>query len=94
MDDTVVEAWTARGEARLLGEMFEEAVRDYQKAHELEPNDRDIRRSLDNAQAELKKSKRKNYYKILGVHKQADNRDLKKGSYISSVSRRLMQFRR
>jgi DnaJ-domain-containing protein 1 len=78
LDDSVVEAWTARGEARLEGEMFEEAVRDYKKAVEMQPNDRDIRRSLHHAESELKKSKRKNYYKILGVGQSAGERELKR----------------
>lgn len=77
-DESVVEAWTARGEARLKGEKFQEAVNDYTKAVELDPNNRDIQRSLQNAQLELKKSKRKNYYKILGVSKDASSRELKK----------------
>lgn len=71
-----------RAQIRLELEEFEEAVRDYEAASELDPSNRgssscvhqayvlsDIRRQLQDAQLELKKSKRKNYYKILGVEK-------------------------
>eukprot|EP01051_Picozoa_sp_SAG22_P003835 SAG22_NODE_192_length_15668_cov_4.492389_9_plen_112_part_00 len=55
-----------RAEARIELEEFEDAVRDYDHATDLEPNSEAYMRGLKKAKLELKKSKRKNYYKILG----------------------------
>lgn len=46
-----------------------QAVQDYDHATDLEPNSEAYMRGLKKAKLELKKSKRKNYYKILGVGK-------------------------
>jgi len=59
-------------------EKYEEAVRDYEKAHQMDPENRDVYRSLKEAKLELKKSLRKDYYKILGVAKDANENDIKK----------------
>ncbi|XP_058059184.1 dnaJ homolog subfamily C member 7 isoform X1 [Anopheles bellator] len=58
-------------------ENFEDAVKDYEKALK---NDRtmEIRNLLKDAKLQLKKSKRKDYYKILGVNKQASDDEIKK----------------
>lgn len=71
---------TLRRRAQCFGslEQWEEAVRDYQKACDMDPSDDDLRSSLRNAKLELKKSKRKDYYKILGVPKSADQTEIKK----------------
>ncbi|KAJ1475122.1 DnaJ domain-containing protein [Baffinella frigidus] len=44
----------------------------------MEPDSNDFRKRLNNAKLELKKSLRKNYYKILDVAKDADDTDIKK----------------
>lgn len=67
-----------RGQCKLELERYQDAIREFEKAKELDPQNRDIRQQLQNAQLELKKSKRKNYYKILEVDKNSDERVIKK----------------
>ena len=50
----------------------------YFRASQLSPEDDSISRDLRQAKIELKKSKRKDYYKILGVDKNASEDDIKK----------------
>ncbi|KAI2583004.1 DnaJ heat shock protein family (Hsp40) member C7 [Homo sapiens] len=56
---------------------YEEAVRDYEKVYQTEKT-KEHKQLLKNAQLELKKSKRKDYYKILGVDKNASEDEIKK----------------
>ena len=58
-------------------ENFEECVKDYEAAMKLEKT-AEIRNSLREAKLALKKSKRKDYYKILGIEKRASEEDIKK----------------
>jgi DnaJ family protein C protein 7 len=57
---------------------WEEAVRELKDIQEQDPTDAGIAKQLRNAELELKKSKRKDYYKILGVEKDADENQIKK----------------
>jgi hypothetical protein len=50
-------------------ERYDEAVKVYEEAVDRDASNHDLRAALKNAKLELKKSKRKNYYKILGVEK-------------------------
>lgn len=59
-------------------ESYEEAVRDYEKAHRNDKTNGEYRKLLQHAKLELKKSKRKDYYKILGVDKNANEDEIKK----------------
>ena len=59
-------------------EMYEEAVRDYELANKMERGNHEVRQLLQQAKLELKKSKRKDYYKILGVAKDANDDEIKK----------------
>ncbi|ETE60270.1 hypothetical protein L345_13988, partial [Ophiophagus hannah] len=58
-------------------EQYEDAVRDYEKVYQTEKT-KEHKQLLKNAQMELKKSKRKDYYKILGVDKNASEDEIKK----------------
>lgn len=58
--------------------MYEEAVRDYENLHNRDCANREYRKLLQHARLELKKSKRKDYYKILGVSKNANEEEIKK----------------
>lgn len=66
--------------AKALGESgdWEEAVREYKALQEANPSEPGIGRDVRNAEMELKKSKRKDYYKILGVEKDASENEIKK----------------
>ena len=66
--------------AKALGESgdWEEAVKELKAIHEANPEEPGIAKDIRNAELELKKSKRKDYYKILGVEKDADETQIKK----------------
>jgi DnaJ family protein C protein 7 len=66
--------------AKALGESgnWEEAVREYKAVHEANPSEPGIAQEIRNAELELKKSKRKDYYKILGISKDATDTEIKK----------------
>ena len=59
-------------------EMYDEAVRDYESANKMDRGNPEVRQLLQQAKLELKKSKRKDYYKILGVSKDANDDEIKK----------------
>lgn len=58
-------------------EMYEECVRDYEQA-QTQQKTMEIRQLLNEAKVNLKRSKRKDYYKILGVPKTANTEEIKK----------------
>lgn len=58
-------------------ENFEECVKDYESAFQIEKT-QEIKNALKEAKLALKKSKRKDYYKILGVEKNASEDEIKK----------------
>ena len=57
---------------------FEEAVRDYERVHKMDRSNFEFRQILNQAKHELKKSLRKDYYKILGVDRNANEEEIKK----------------
>jgi DnaJ homolog subfamily C member 7 len=57
---------------------WEAAVQELKALQELDPHDQSIAKEVRKAELELKKSKRKDYYKILGVEKDANENDIKK----------------
>lgn len=66
--------------AKALGESgnWDEAVRAYKSVQEANPEEPGIAKDIKNAEMELKKSKRKDYYALLGVEKDASETDIKK----------------
>ena len=66
------------GDALLALERFEEAVRSVQRALELSPNDQALKDKLHKFKVALKQSKEINFYKVLGVKRDASKRDIKK----------------
>jgi DnaJ family protein C protein 7 len=54
------------------------AVREWKDLQEQDPQDGSIAKEVRKAELELKKSKRKDYYKILGIEKDADENQVKK----------------
>ena len=57
---------------------WDEAVKEYKAIAESYPSEPNIVKDVRHAELELKKSKRKDYYKILGVEKNASEHDIKK----------------
>ena len=78
LDPTYVKA--RKTKARALGESgnWDEAVKEYKAIAESYPSEPNITKDVKYAELELKKSKRKDYYKILGVEKDATEHDIKK----------------
>ncbi|KAG8139896.1 hypothetical protein E2320_002647 [Naja naja] len=77
LDDTYIKAYLRRAQCYMDTEQYEDAVRDYEKVYQTEKT-KEHKQLLKNAQMELKKSKRKDYYKILGVDKNASEDEIKK----------------
>ncbi|XP_016733782.1 dnaJ protein P58IPK homolog isoform X2 [Gossypium hirsutum] len=78
IDEELLEALVQRGEAKLLTEDWEGAVEDLKSAAEKSPQDMNIRGALMRAEKALKLSKRKDWYKILGVSKTASVAEIKR----------------
>lgn len=96
-----VDGWVGKGEALLIHEQWEDAVRAFERAAEGSGrNDRDVSifffcssssvahvstiqvlTRLQKAQRLLKQSKQKDYYKVLGVARDADAKTIKKALY-------------
>ncbi|TFK53273.1 hypothetical protein OE88DRAFT_1625989 [Heliocybe sulcata] len=78
MQDDVV-GLVGRGEALLVKEEWEEAVRVLERAFEATgKSDREVLGTLQKAQKLLKQSRQKDYYKVLGVARDADQKTIKK----------------
>ena len=78
LDSDYAKAYLKRGDIRMDQEQWEEAVHEYNKLKQVAPQTPGLREKLRAAQLELKKSKRKNYYSILGVDKGSGEADIKK----------------
>ncbi|CAG5103839.1 Similar to Dnajc7: DnaJ homolog subfamily C member 7 (Mus musculus) [Cotesia congregata] len=77
LDDNYLKALLKRGACYMELQEYEDAVRDYEKACKINKS-RDNRRLLLEAKEALKRSKKKDYYKILGVERTASTEDIKK----------------
>lgn len=66
--------------ANALGQSgkWEDAVKEWKSIQELDPEDRTIQKEIRKAELELKKSQRKDYYKIMGVEKDAGPDEIKR----------------
>ncbi|CAL0310458.1 unnamed protein product [Lupinus luteus] len=78
INEGLMEALVQRGEAKLLTEDWEGAVEDLKSAAQKSPQDMNIREALMRAEKALKMSKRKDYYKILGISKTASAAEIKR----------------
>jgi len=77
INENYAKAFLRRGEIKMeLGE-YEEATRDFNQCHQLDPN-LGARQRIKDAEKEAKKAARKDYYKILGVEKTAGDDEIKK----------------
>jgi DnaJ family protein C protein 3 len=79
-EEESLEGLWALGEAQQNAEQFEEAVRTFNQAAESAPDGemkQEAKKKLQEAQVALKQSKEKNYYKILGVPRDASKKEIK-----------------
>ena len=78
--DSLEHLW-ALGDAFTAAERYDEALRTFQKAAEDVPegeNKQKAHQKVKEAQVALKQSKEKNYYKILGLSRNAEKKEIKK----------------
>ncbi|XP_071839234.1 dnaJ homolog subfamily C member 3-like [Apostichopus japonicus] len=66
-----------RAEAYIQAELYEKAIQDYQAANEADESQR-TQEGLKRAEKLLKQSKKRDYYKILGVKRNAQKREILK----------------
>jgi DnaJ family protein C protein 7 len=74
-----------KGDIYMGLEKYEEAGRLYNQAGEVNPQYPGLGEKIKTAKLELKKSKRKDLYKMLGVTKTADFREIKKGYRLMAI---------
>ncbi|XP_069499378.1 dnaJ homolog subfamily C member 3-like [Ambystoma mexicanum] len=65
-----------RAEAYILNEEFQKAVEDFQEAKEFDGENEEIKEGLERAQRLLKQSRKRDYYKILGVRRSANKQEI------------------
>eukprot|EP00126_Sphaerothecum_destruens_P000891 Sdes_comp11640_c0_seq1m2797 len=78
LDSSYVKAYLRRAKCYSDSEKYEEAVRDYEFVYNQDKSNRNVQELLKEAKLALKKSKRKDYYKILGIDRSASDSDIKK----------------
>ncbi|KAK4151772.1 hypothetical protein C8A00DRAFT_16871 [Chaetomidium leptoderma] len=78
LDPQYIKARKTKANALGLAEKWEPAVREWKSIQELDPEDRNIPKEVRRAELELKKSLRKDYYRILGIEKTASESEIKK----------------
>ncbi|KIX06287.1 uncharacterized protein Z518_04262 [Rhinocladiella mackenziei CBS 650.93] len=78
LDPTYIKARKTRAKATGEAGDWEQAVKDWKAMVEDNPSDSELNKELRNAELELKKSKRKDYYKILGVDKDAGDKEIER----------------
>jgi len=77
-DQQYVDAHCQLGEVLVANAQYDEAIRAYTKAMEIDKKNKKVQEGMQRAKAALKQSKQKNYYKILGVPRDATKRQIKK----------------
>jgi len=78
LDSSQVKALLRRATCYMQLEKFDEAVRDYEKLVQTDSDNSEYNKSLRDAKLAQKKARRKDYYKILGVAKNATEDDIKR----------------
>eukprot|EP00873_Tetraselmis_striata_P046529 jgi/Tetstr1/466793/TSEL_011263.t1 len=77
-DERYGKAYLRRAAAKMAQEKFQEAIADYEALKEIDPDTNGLEDLLRTAKLELKKSKRLDYYKLLGLQRSASDSDIKK----------------
>lgn len=78
LDPSYTKARKTKATALGGAEKWEDAVKEWKAIAEADPSDASVQREVRKAELELKKSQRKDYYKILEVPKDADDNTIKK----------------
>jgi DnaJ family protein C protein 7 len=78
LNERYMKAYVRRGNIYMALKMYEEARYDYQKVKDAEPENKEVVRLLEEAKKEEKKAKKRDYYQILGVGKEASQDEIRK----------------
>eukprot|EP01130_Rhizamoeba_saxonica_P005409 TRINITY_DN2165_c0_g1_i1.p1 TRINITY_DN2165_c0_g1~~TRINITY_DN2165_c0_g1_i1.p1 ORF type:complete len:425 (-),score=112.42 TRINITY_DN2165_c0_g1_i1:123-1397(-) len=78
IDSGYVKAYTRRAQCYIELEEFQSAINDYEQILQRDGNNREASQGIRDAKKRQKMAERKDYYKILGVPKDASSRDIKK----------------
>lgn len=78
LDPSYTKARKTKANALGLSGKWEDAVKEWKNVQELDPEDRTIPKEVRKAELELKKSLRKDYYKIMCLEKDAGPDDIKR----------------
>jgi DnaJ homolog subfamily C member 7 len=78
LDSSYIKALKFRAKAHGAAGNWEEAARDFKSVFEANPSEKGIQDDIHHAEWELKKNMRKDFYKILGVSKDASEQEIKK----------------
>lgn len=78
INEEYTKAYIKRSDLNVAMENFEEGVRDLEKAYVIDPSVSGLKEKIRHVKAELKKSKRKDYYKIMNIAKDATEEEIKK----------------
>ena len=77
-NDKYAQAYHKRGEVHLKLKHFDDAIRDFTRAQEIDPQKFDLRDKIRQTRIDEKRSKKKNYYAILGVEEKATEAEIKR----------------
>lgn len=77
-DPNDVDVLCDRAEAYILDERYDEAIEDFQKASQIQEDSRRAREGLEKAKKLKKQAGKRDYYKILGLKRNASKRDITK----------------
>lgn len=87
MDENNLDGLIGRGEARLKAEEWEDALRAFEQAFEASGrNNQEIAEKVERARRLLKQARQKDYYKVLGISRDADQKTIKKGYRKATMS--------
>jgi len=78
LNGSYLKALLHRAQVHKAKEMFDEAVRDFETAQKIDPRNTHYRKYIQDTKLAAKRAKRKDYYKILGVDKNATPDEVKK----------------
>jgi DnaJ homolog subfamily C member 7 len=78
LNENYTKAYLRRGNIYMELKMFEEAKYDFQRVKDKEPGNQDVIKSLEQAKKEEKQAKKRDYYKILGLDRNANENEIKK----------------
>jgi len=73
-----IKSYAVRANLYKEKDMFEEAIRDYEMFIKSDSQNADVKKELHSCKVALAQSKKKDYYKILGVSRSASDDDLKR----------------